>query len=188
MKARFFIVVGIMMGALLTILPAFGSDPAPTPTPKVRKSSGPKSLGDIAGGIKLDKSKDSKGVVIDNSNLKELGDGAVVSRGGSLAPSIQSGGDSGEDADGEALEDPGAASSGDRKKLSKVEILEAQLEAVRQAEDENKKANIYNGMGPQYRSPGTKDPLQEQRKALEVELEKAKAASGGNAGNRRNRE
>lgn len=165
----------LLTGAALLIGPsAFAGDPQPTPVPKVQKKSTAKTLADLAGSIKLGaKDKDDKaGVVIDNNNLKKMGEGAVISQGGTLAssPSRASSGGEKNSAGEMGAETP-------HKKNKDVELLEAKLEAVKKAEKENKRANMYNGAGPQYRTPGTRDPLEIQREKLEAKLKEAKANS-----------
>jgi len=165
----------LVLGGLF-VLPGMSvsaAEPEPTPTPKPHAKS--KTLADIAGNIKLgeaegkkDEGKGQGGVVIDNTNLKEMGKGAVISEGGSLAPSIASDGPDGDLGD-EAAPEPEANSKNDE-----IERLEAQLKAIKKAQEEHKKANIYNGAGPQYRSPGTRDPLDIQREQIEAQLEAAK--------------
>lgn len=177
MKLRNIISSTILLagGLLLIGSMATAGNPQPTPKPKVQKKSGPKTLGEIAAGIKLEggsstaEGTQKEGVVIDNSNLKEMGKGAVISEGGSLAPSSSSAHRSSEGGD-ESVEGNGPEANKDE-----IDKLEAQLEAIRKAEKENKRVNMYNGAGPQYRSPGTKDPLEQQRKDLEAQLKAAKA-------------
>ncbi len=177
----------ILVGGFLLIGgTALASDPQPTPKPKLEKNRKAKTLGDLAGSIKLGESgqgKDSsekKSIVIDNKSLKKMGEGAVMSEGGSLAASgegpVRRG--EGEAADSENLDgEPGTREKAAR--TDEVEKLEAQLEAIKKAQEENKKANLYNGAGPQYRSPGTRDPLEIQKEEIEAQLAAAKKASSG---------
>ncbi|RLE17587.1 MAG: hypothetical protein DRJ65_22575 [Acidobacteria bacterium] len=169
--------VGVVLTTLtLGGLPAAtAEDPQPTPAPKAEtaKTKRPKSLADLAGGIKLQQPENSKegGVVIDNSNLKEMGEGAVISEGKSLSGSAQGGSRM------PALGSEQGPSDADLDKArQEVELLQAQLKAVNQATEENQAVNLYNGMGPQYRAPGQSDPLQNQRRDLEKKLEDAQGS------------
>lgn len=173
-------------GFLLVGGTAVASDPQPTPKPKIEKNGKAKTLGDLAGSIRLGEtgrgkvSSQETPIVIDNKNLKKMGEGAVVSEGGSLAASAGGAGRMGEEGagDSENLEgEPGTRQKAAR--VDEVKKLEAQLEAIKTAEKENKKANMYNGAGPQYRAPGTRDPLEIQKEEIEAKLAAAKKASSG---------
>ncbi len=154
---------------------AVAEDPKPTPAPKAEasKTKRPKTLADLASGIKLQQPESQKegGVVIDNANLKKMGEGAVVSEGRTLSGSAQGGSRT------PVLGTQQGPSDADLDKArQEVELLQAQLKAVNQATEENKAVNLYAGMGPQYRAPGQSDPLQNQRRDLEKKLEDAQGS------------
>ena len=169
--------VGVVLTTFIFCgLPAAAAeDPQPTPAPKAEatKTKRPKTLADLAGGIKLQQPESQKagGVVIDNNNLKEMGEGAVISEGKNLSGSAQGGSRM------PVLGTQGGPSDSDLDKArQEVELLQAQLKAVNQATEENQAVNLYNGMGPQYRAPGQSDPLQNQRRDLEKKLEDAQGS------------
>jgi len=194
MKTQKFLAVGLVLGGFLVSASVLSAaDPASSS--KTKKTTRPKTLGDIAGQIKIDKSESSEGIVIDNANLKELGQGGIVSKGGSLAPSMPMpapapstpGTSAGPAPGGAAVPgqpgQPGVRPQGrkqDSGSPDNVALLEAQLEAIRKAEQANRRANLYNGSGPQYRAPGTPDVIKKQRQQLENELRQAKGQGGGN--------
>ncbi len=169
--------VGVVVIALGLIgLPsAAAEEPQPTPAPKAEasKTKRPKTLADLAGGLKLQQPEDQKqgGVVIDNANLKEMGEGAVISEGKNLAGT----GRGGSPALGFGSKQGPSDADLDRAR-QEVELLQAQLEAIDQATEENKAANLYSGMGPQYRPPGVTNPLQNQREDLKKRLEDAQGS------------
>ncbi len=169
--------LGVVVTAfgLIGLPAAVAEEPQPTPAPKAEAATTkrPKTLADLAGGIKLQQPDGQKqgGVVIDNANLKEMGEGAVISEGRNLAGSAQTGSRM------PALASKQGPSDADLDKArQEVELLQAQLKAVNQATEDNQAVNLYNGMGPQYRAPGQSDPLQDQRKDLEKRLEDAQGS------------
>ena len=178
MRFRIFaLCMGVAVIALgLIDLPAvMAEEPQPTPAPEAEasKTKRPKSLADLAGGIKLQQPEGQSegGVVIDNANLKEMGEGAVISEGKSLAGSAMTGSRT------PVLGAQQGPSDADLDKArQEVELLQAQLKAVNQATEDNKAVNLYNGMGPQYRAGGQSDPLQDQRRDLEKKLEDAQGS------------
>ena len=168
--------VSVMVFAmgLIGLPSAIAEDPQPKPEAEAVKTKRPKTLADLAGGIKLqqpDGEEKKEGVVIDNANLKAMGEGAVISEGKGLA---------GTAATGSLMPGPGGEEVPSDADLDKarqdIELLQAQLEAIGKATEENKKANLYNGAGPQYRAPGVTDPLDNQRQDLEQKLEEAQGA------------
>jgi len=173
MKALFrIILVGcVLVPAVMVSTQARGEDPEPTPKPEHAKAQPkrPKTLSDLAGGIKLQQEKDgSEGpVVIDNSNLKSMGRGGVVSEGGNLMPSSTPG-VSGARGQGSEEEDPKL-----KKARDEVDRLEEQKKALNKASEERKKVNMYTGAGPQYRPPNVSDPLDTQTKNLDNDLQAA---------------
>ncbi len=167
--------VAVTVFGLIGLPAAVAEEPQPTPAPKAEavKTKRPKTLADLAGGITLQQPDGQKqgGVVIDNANLKEMGEGAVISEGRSLAGSAKTGSRT------PVLGTQQGPSDADLDKArQEVELLQAQLKAVNQATEENQAVNLYNGMGPQYRAPGQSDPLQNQRRDLEKRLEDAQGS------------
>ena len=152
----------------------FGEEPTPTPSPETAEKAPkeqpkrPKTLSDLAGGIKLkpvgNGAQDSeKGIVIDNSNLKEMGEGAVITE---AKPSSGSG-----PVFGTSEKNSGTQGSSELDQLQdKIEQLKKQRKALGQVADERDKANMYVGAGPQYRPPGVTDPLDSERQRLDKEL------------------
>ncbi len=178
MRYRVFaICLGVAVTAfgLIGLPAAVAEEPQPTPVPRAEasKTKRPKTLADLASGIKLQQPDGQKqgGVVIDNANLKEMGEGAVISEGRALTGSARTGSRM------PALASEQGPSDADLDKArQEVELLQAQLKAVNQATENNQAVNLYNGMGPQYRAPGQSDPLQDQRKDLEKRLEDAQGS------------
>ncbi len=170
--------IGMAVTALGLIgLPTAGAEePQPTPAPKAEtsKTKRPKTRADLASGIKLQQPENQKegGVVIDNANLKEMGQGAVISEGKNLAGT----GQRSSRPLGLGVEQQGPSDADLDKARQEVELLQAQLKAINQATEENKGANLYSGMGPQFRPPGVEDPLQNQQKDLEIRLKDAQEA------------
>ncbi|MCD4750265.1 MAG: hypothetical protein K8R59_12915 [Thermoanaerobaculales bacterium] len=140
--------------------------PTPTPEPTPAEAMRPKSLADLASGIRLQpvEGEESDSVVITNENLKSMGEGAVISEGMPLggtprllSPISSRGGKA-----------PGQGDIDGVKK--EIENLQVQLSAINKTEVENQRVNIYNGSGPQYRPGGITDPLQNQRKEIERKI------------------
>ncbi len=169
------VMVGCVVTALMLVVPLRGNAQEPEPTPKPAATKAPakrmKTLSDLAGGIKLQQSPEDKagGVVIDNSNLKAMGQGAVVSEGknlGGSASALPSGNQGVDDTPGESPEMDALH--------RKIQGLEQKLDALDDASKERDKVNMYTGAGPQYRPPGVSDPVDTQRKKIEADLQAAK--------------
>ncbi len=173
------ILVMCCVAVLMVIAPqglgADDSEPTQTPTPVPTKvpEKRPKTLSDLAGGIKLQQpeGENVSGVVIDNANLKAMGDGAVFSQGGSLSSSAPGPGTKRSNSGS----DTSMRTSGEMERLrGNVQNLEAQRKALDDAANERNKTNMYTGAGPQYRPPGVEDPLDLQREKVDRELDTAK--------------
>lgn len=163
--------LGLAMG-LMVIAPmgVQAEDPEPTPSPVPTKAPNrPKTLSDLAGGIKLQQPEGDKkeGVVIDNANLKAMGEGSVVSQGKSLGHNEPTGMISGNEGSQPAVEESPEMAALNRQ----IQRLQEQLKALDEASEERKKTNMYTGAGPQYRPPGVGDPVDTQRKRVEGELQ-----------------
>jgi len=172
-ELRMFLVGCALVSAALVPRQARGEDPKPTPSPEPAKveAKRPKTLSDLAGGIQLQKPEGKKdgGVVIDNSNLKKMGEGAIVSQGKAVKgsssfrdPSTQQGSD-----------EPQAEAQEVTRMREKIKALEQRKAALDDAAKERKKTNMYTGAGPQYRPPGVEDPLDQQRKKIDHDLDVA---------------
>ncbi len=152
----------------------FGEEPTPTPSPETAEKAPkeqpkrPKTLSDLAGGITLKPvesgAQDSeKGIVIDNSNLKEMGEGAVINETKPMSGSAP--------VFGTAEDESGTQASSEIQQLQeKIDQLKKRRKALGQVADERDKANMYVGAGPQYRPPGVTDPLDTERERLDKEL------------------
>lgn len=163
--------------AVLLPMAAVAQETEPTPAPKAKtiEKKRPKTLADLAGGMKLKAPEDLKedgSVVIDNSNLKEMGEGAVVSESKNLA------GNSGRsplfDRNTEGDEVPTAADLD--KARQDIELLKAQIEATKELAEKTKKANLYQGTGAHYRPGGVTDPVDDQSEELQQQLKEAESA------------
>lgn len=177
------VIRAILMGSAVALMviapsPADAENPEPTPSPEPTKAvtKRPKTLSDLAGGIKLQQPEGKKdgGVVIDNSNLKAMGAGAVVSEGkASNVPGARIGSD-----DEDAAEHPR-----DTREMAqlrdKIKLLEEQMEVIGGVSKERQKTNMYTGAGPQYRPPGVADPIDTESKRIEGELRTAKMRLNG---------
>lgn len=175
MKNVMRVMVGGMVLGLVVIIPfGVGADePEPTPSPVPTKApvKRPKTLADLAGGIKLQQTEGTKegAVVIDNANLKAMGEGAVVSEGKASGSAPIAGiGLGADDHEGSVEESPEVMAA--RREISR---LKEQMETLQDASGERKKANMYTGAGPQYRPPGVGDPLDTQMEKVQGELEAA---------------
>ncbi len=175
MKNVMRVVVGAMVLGLMVIAPMYigAEDPEPTPNPVPTKAPAkrPKTLSDLAGGIKLQQPEGKKdgGVVIDNANLKAMGQGAVISEGKVSSAPVTGSGPGGEGVDAAVEESKEMAAA--RREIAR---LEEQMKALDNASGERQKANMYTGAGPQYRPPGVSDPLDTQIKKVQGELQAAK--------------
>ena len=160
-----------LMFGLSSLAGADEPQPKPTPEPTPVETKRPKSLADLASGIKIQPIEEEKSgsVVISNENLKEMGEGAVVSQGNSI------GGSPGAARSNAARRGSGGTGQAGEDLQKEIENLEVQLAAIRKAEAENRKANLYSGSGPQYRAGGVTDPLQTQREDIEKKLSDAQA-------------
>lgn len=147
------------------------AEPAPevTPTPKpVRLGSG--SLGG-GGSMGRAQRKDAEGssVVIDNTNVRTLGEGGTLSvASGGAAPT----------ASAPDEEDAGVPAEVLVKQLmeaeSEVDRLERQMQAVDKALEEQRQKNTYIGNGPQNRAGGVQSSSELERQRLEAELAEAR--------------
>ncbi len=173
-EIRMILVGCVLVSAALVPGQARCEDPQPTPSPEPTKvqAKRPKTLSDLAGGIQLQKPEGEKdgGVVIDNSNLKKMGEGAVVSQGKAVRRSPSVRGPSGR----AETDEPQAESQEVARMREKVQALEQRKAALDEAAEGRKKTNMYTGAGPQYRPPGVEDPLDQQRKRIEHDLDVAK--------------
>ncbi len=184
------VVVGCVVTALIFLVPLRGNAEEPEPTPKPAATKAPakrvKTLSDLAGGIKLQQPPEEKagGVVIDNSNLKAMGEGAVISEGKAMSSSV-SRVPSSQPPD---PDEPPTESREVTRFRDKVKGLEQQKKALDKAATDRNKTNMYTGAGPQYRPPGVEDPLDMQRQKVDRELDIAKKnLKGAERKARRNR-
>lgn len=175
MKNMIRVMVGGAVLAMMVMAPlgVGADDPEPTPSPVPTKvpAKRPKTLSDLAGGIKLQQSEEKKDgvVVIDNANLKAMGEGAVVSEGKASGAPVAGLGLGVEGADDSAEASPELMAA-----RREIQRLEEQLETLNDASGERQKANMYTGAGPQYRPPGVGDPLDTQIEKVQGELQAAK--------------
>lgn len=168
------VVGGVVLGLMVMVPVCIGAEePEPTPSPVPTKApvKRPKTLSDLAGGIKLQQSEEKKdgGVVIDNANLKAMGQGAIVSEGKASSAPVAGLGLGGQGADGSVEESQEMTAN--RREIARLEM---QMKALNDASGERQKANMYTGAGPQYRPPGVSDPLDTQMEKVQGELRAAK--------------
>ncbi|MCD4749241.1 MAG: hypothetical protein K8R59_07695 [Thermoanaerobaculales bacterium] len=170
------LVTGLTAGMMVTApLCVEADDPEPTPSPAPTEVSvkRPKTLSDLARGFTLQQleGKTDGGVVINNANLKAMGEGAVISEGKSLDSSgpVRRAGGLGSDSDASMK------TSREVEQLrEKVRNFESQKKALDDAAKERDKTNMYTGAGPQYRAPGVADPVDLQRRKIDRELDIAR--------------